>query len=109
MHKILWLESAVNDLVRLRAFLLEVSPSAAAKIALTITNATNKLQEFPLIGKPVEGLEDFYDIFIEFGAGGYHLRYKVSRAKVYIVYIKHTRELCFSSSTGTTIAKTVET
>lgn len=98
MYKIFWLESAINDLVRLRAFLLEASPTAAAKAALMIKTATNKLREFPLIGKPVEGLEDFYDIFIEFGAGGYHLRYKVLCEKVYIVHVKHTRELLFKNS-----------
>ena len=98
MYEIFWLESAVNDLIRLRAFLLEISPSAAANSALIIKNATNKLQEFPLIGKQVEGLEDFYDIFIEFGAGGYHLRYKVLNEKVYIVYIKHSRELGFKNN-----------
>ena len=98
MHKIFWLDSAVNDLVRLKGFLLDASPKAAVKGALLIKNATNKLQEFPLIGKPVEELKDFYDLFIEFGVHGYHLRYKVLNNKVYIVHIKHTKELTFKNN-----------
>ena len=95
MFKILWLDSAVNDLVRLRAFIAEVNPNAASKAANAIKEATDNLQEFPLLGKPVEELEDFYDLFIEFGASGYHLRYKLFNEKIYIIHIKHSRELDF--------------
>ncbi|PCJ25375.1 MAG: plasmid stabilization protein [Rickettsiales bacterium] len=95
MFKIFWLESAVDDLARLKAFLEKASPKAASIAAKLIKNATNKLQEFPLIGQDVEGLEDFYDIFIEFGASGYHLRYRVFNQKIYIIHIKHARELSF--------------
>jgi hypothetical protein len=51
-----------------------------------------------LLGKPVEELEDFYDLFIEFGASGYHLRYKLFNEKIYIIHIKHSRELDFCDS-----------
>jgi len=95
MFEIFWLDSAVNDLVRLKGFLSEINPLAANKAALIIKDATNKLQEFPLIGKSVEELEDFYDLFVEFGAHGYHLRYRVFHKKVYIIHIKHTKELGF--------------
>jgi toxin ParE1/3/4 len=98
MFKILWLDSAVNDLARLRAFIAEVNPNAASKAAKIIRGATDNLQEFPLIGKPVEELEDFYDLFIEFGSGGYHLRYKFFNEKIYIIHIKHSRELDFAGS-----------
>ena len=96
MFEILWLESAINDLVRLRAFLAEVNPPAASKEANLIKNATIKLQEFPLIGKAVEDIENFYDLFIEFGSSGYHLRYSFFDQKIYIVHIKHTRKLEYS-------------
>ena len=95
MLKIIWLDSAVNDLVRLRKFLSETNPKAANKAAKLIKNATTKLQEFPLVGRPVEDLEDFYDLFIEFGVSGYHLRYKVYLDRVYIIHIKHMKELSF--------------
>lgn len=98
MFKILWLDSAINDLVRLRAFIAEVNPNAASKAANIIRDKTNNLQNFPLMGKPVEELEDFYDLFIEFGAGGYHLRYRFFNKKIYIIHIKHSRELDFCDS-----------
>ena len=95
MFEIFWLESALNDLSRMRKFLSEVNPNAAIKAASLITRATTKLKEFPLVGKPVEDLEDFYDLFIEFGVSGYHLRYRVHSQKVYIIHVKHMKELSF--------------
>jgi plasmid stabilization system protein ParE len=95
MFEILWLDSAINDLVRLKDFLSEINPLAASRSALLIKNATNQLRDFPFIGKPVEDLDDFYDLFIEFGAYGYHLRYRVFSEKIYIIHIKHTKELKF--------------
>ena len=91
MFKILWLDSAVNDLARLRVFIAEVNPNAASKAANIIKGATDNLQEFPLIGRPVEELEDFYDLFIEFGASGYHLRYKLFNEKSAIVFISKSK------------------
>lgn len=93
MFEIFWIDSAVSDLVRLKKFLAANNPRAAHKAVTLIKNSTGKLKEFPLIGEPVEGLKEFYDLFIEFGAAGYHVRYKVISQKVYIIHIKHTKEL----------------
>jgi len=95
MLEIFWLDSALDDLVRLRSFLADVNPVAASKAAVAIITATNKLKEFPAIGKPVDELEGFYDLTIKFGSNGYNLRYRVLYEKIYIVHIKHSRELDF--------------
>jgi plasmid stabilization system protein ParE len=97
MFEIIWLESAISDLTRLRLYLAEVNPHAAHRMARIIIDATVKLKEFPLVGRLVEDLEDFYDLFIEFGSSGYNLRYKLFNKKIYIIHIKHAKELGFYS------------
>lgn len=94
MIEIVWLESAIDDLVRLKSF-LSAHPTSANKIASLIKNHTNKLQTFPLVGKPSEDLEGFYDLFIEFGSSGYNLRYKFFNEKIYIIHVKHSKELAY--------------
>jgi plasmid stabilization system protein ParE len=91
--KILWLKSAIDDLIRLRKFLIKVNPRAARESALLIKRSVNKLKEFSFLGVPVEDLEDFYDLFVEYGAGGYYIRYRIFKDNIYIVYVKHSREL----------------
>ena len=96
MIKVIWVESAVNDLVRLKEFIDINNPAAAKRAALAIRSATEELAEFPLLGKPVKDLLDYRDLFIKFGVSGYILRYKVSDEALYILYIRHAREIDFS-------------
>jgi addiction module RelE/StbE family toxin len=97
MQQIIWLDSAVDDLVRLRAFVEAKNPKAAKKIAKAIKKATLKLETLPNTGKPVDDLPSYRDLHIPFGAAGYMLRYKIFQSKTYIVYIKHYRECCFNT------------
>ena len=92
--KISWLKSAVDDLIRLRKFLIKVNPRAAKESALLIKSSITKLEEFPFIGVSVEDLEGFYDLFVEYGVGG--IRYKVFKDGVCIVHVKHSKELGFT-------------
>ena len=92
MREIVWLDSAVNDAVRLRDFIAKENPSAAKKAAEAIKDTTQRLVESPSIGKPVKDLPQFRDLLIRFGAGGYVLRYRIHAETVYIVHIRHYRE-----------------
>ncbi len=95
MRELVWRESAVNDLARLREFIAEKNPDAAARAAKAITQAAQLIIERPSIGKPVTDIPDYRDLFIRFGAGGYVLRYRVHLDIVYAVYLRHYRELDF--------------
>jgi plasmid stabilization system protein ParE len=95
MQKIIWLDSAVNDLVRLRTFVAAKNPKAAIKIAKVLKKAVIKLEALPNTGKPVDDLPDYRDLPISFGAAGYMLRYRIYEGSVYIVHIKHYRERRF--------------
>ena len=92
-YTIFWSKSAVRDLQRVRDFLKNISPTAAKKAAEQINQYTQKLAMFPLAGKPVEMLEGYYDLFIPFAAGGYNLRYRVHKQSIYVIFIKHSKEL----------------
>ena len=92
-YTIFWSRSSIRDLQRVRDFLKNISPTAAKKVAEQINQYTQKLAMFPLAGKPVEMLEGYYDLFIPFAAGGYTLRYRVHKQSIYVIFIKHSKEL----------------
>jgi plasmid stabilization system protein ParE len=95
MLEIVWLDSAVNDLVRLRQFIAKENLAAAKKAAEIIKQASQRLMKMPLMGKPINGLLPFRDLLIRFGAGGYVLRYRIEAEILYIVHIRHYRESDF--------------
>lgn len=93
--ELVWLDSALNDLVRVRSFIAEGNKEAAKRAADTIKNGVQKLIEFPEIGKPVEDLPEYRDLFIRFGIRGYILRYRLHANSIYIIHIRHVREFDF--------------
>jgi len=89
MREIIWLESAVNDVVRLKEFIAKENVEAARKAAKAIKDAAQGLMEVPSRGKPVKDLPQYRDLFARFGAGGYVVRYRVYEETIYIVHIRH--------------------
>ena|SRR3989338_119479 len=97
MRRIIWLDSAVDDIVRLREFVAANNQKSAKKAAQALKKAAQKLEGLPNTGKPVADLPDYRDLFIRFGAAGYVMRYRVYQDDVYIVHIRHYRESGFKS------------
>ena len=95
MRKLEWLDSAINDLVRLRAFIAKENPGAAKRAAELIKEAAQRLIETPSLGKPLRDLPEYRDLFARFGAAGYVIRYREHFDSVYIVHIRHYREADF--------------
>ena len=95
MREIVWLDSAVNDVVRLREFIFKENPDAAKRAAEAIKDAINRLIEIPSIGKPVKDLTEYRDLLARFGVGGYVIRYRVYLDTIYIVHVRHYREADF--------------
>ncbi len=95
MRELVWLESAVDDVAKLRAFITKENPDAAKRAAEAIKEATQRLIDFPTIGKPVKDLSPYRDLLIRFGASGYVLRYRMYLENIYIVHVRHYRELDF--------------
>lgn len=92
-HKIFWSYSAVSDLKRVRKFLHNFSKPVANNAVNIIQEATSKLITFPFSGKPIEELEGYYELFIPFASAGYYLRYRLHCQDIYIIHIRHSKEL----------------
>lgn len=94
--RIEWLVSAINDLQRLRDFILPHNRDAAQRAFRTIKAASDPLKTNPCIGKPVEGMPDCRELIIPFGSSGYVLRYRITGDRVLIHAVKHGKEAGFS-------------
>lgn len=95
MRRVIWLDSAVNDVVRLHEFMASKNPTTAHKVVQSIRAAATRLEQFPDTGKPVSNLPDYRDLAIRFGSAGYFMRYRLYQDNVYIVHLRHYRELGF--------------
>ena len=90
--RIEWLDSAIEDLQRLRDFILPHNKDAAQRAFRLIKSSVAPLLCNPRIGKPVEDLLDFHDLIIPFGASGYVIRYRIQGDALFIIAVKHCRE-----------------
>lgn len=93
--KLVWLRSAVNDLDRLREFVVKHNPKSAQNLSMKIKSSVNYLINHPELGKPANDLPDYRDLAIPFGAGGYVLRYRLHDEAIFVVSIRHYRESDF--------------
>jgi len=87
--KLQFSKAALNDLVRLRAFIAEHNPTAARQVAKRLRGAISNLTDAPKIGRPVEG---FPGEIRELIFGRYVVRYEVRRTTLYILRIWHGKE-----------------
>ena len=82
---------AIDDLVRLRAFVKEKNPAAAQRIAKELLLGLEKLKVFPEIGLKVERAfepQRIRDLFI----GKYTVRYLVGDGEIVVLRIWHGKE-----------------
>ena len=91
MPALKWLPEALEDLERLHGFLTEVSPAAARRAAAAILAGTDRLEEHPRIGKPLD--DGRREWFVPFGVGAYVLRYRlVPDGSPVVIRVWHSRE-----------------
>ncbi len=97
--RIEWLDSAIDDLQRLRDFILPHNKDAAQRAFRLIKSAVAPVLSNLRIGKPVEDLPGFHDIVIPFGASGYVIRYRIEGDSAFIIAVKHCKEAGFLDHT----------
>ena len=95
--KLVFTRLAHQDLVRLRQFIAEHDPNAAARAANRIKTVARLLTEQPLVGRPVnaptgESRNDIRELPLTFGSSGYVLRYQVLQKQIRVLRIWHARE-----------------
>ncbi|OGR05745.1 MAG: hypothetical protein A2511_13005 [Deltaproteobacteria bacterium RIFOXYD12_FULL_50_9] len=91
-----WLPPAIDDLQRLRDFILPHNRLAARRAVQVIKGAVGLLFANPGLGKPVEDLPDYHDLVIPFGSAGYVLRYRIQENIIYILAVRHGKESGFA-------------
>lgn len=96
MVKIVYTQNAINDLVRLTDFLIEVDIKAASEKIDLIEDAISILDRHPLVGRAVD--EEIRELVISRGATGYVALYSVEEHKnaILILAIRHQREAGFN-------------
>lgn len=87
--KLIFSRSAVDDLIRLREFISQHSPSAAQRISERLRGAIIELANHPRIGRPVP---DIPGEIREIIFGKYVVRYEVRSEKLYVLRIWHGKE-----------------
>jgi plasmid stabilization system protein ParE len=93
MPQIIYTETAIADLVRLRDFLKTRSPEASKRAVSIIRKAIENASVFPERFRPVPDLMDYREIIIDFGSSGYIARFRYEQGgDIYIVRIKHQIE-----------------
>lgn len=90
-----WLPTAIRDLQTLREFLRPHNPDASRRAVATIRKVASALEAHPYLGKEAEDLQNFYDIIIPLGVRSYILRYRVHGETIFIVALRHGREVGF--------------
>jgi len=92
VSQIVWLPEALEDTERLRLFLEDKNPKAAARAGRVLQDGAKLLASFPEIGQPMNDGTDRRELFLPFGSGNYVLRYITDRQTVVIVRAWHCKE-----------------
>lgn len=93
-YLVYWTAAATAGLERTYMFLAEKSEEAARAAIKTIREKALLLEQFPNAGRPSEDLEpEHREFFIPFGATGYALLYRVEDQCVYILAVRHQKEI----------------
>ena len=95
--KLVFTRLAHQDLVRLRHFIAEHDPNAAARAANRIKAVAQVLSDQPLVGRPInaptgEARDDIRELPLTFGSSGYVLRYQVLQKQIRVLRIWQARE-----------------
>jgi len=87
--KLIWDHRAVDDLSKIREFIDPQNKKAALNAAQRIIKSANLLLDNPYLGRPLEDMPEFSELFIPFGQRGYVMRYRVENKKIIILRCKY--------------------
>lgn len=89
-----WTDTSAEGLERVYLFLAEKSEEAAVAAIKAMREKALLLEQFPNAGRPAEDLEpEHRELLVPFGAAGYVLLYRVEDSSVYILAVKHQKEV----------------
>ena len=89
--RLIYTDVALQDLMRLRAFIAEKNPAAAEKIGKDLAKRIEGLRHFPKMGRGVKNAPD-PEVIRDFAFGNYVVRYAVHAEIIAILRIWHHLE-----------------
>lgn len=93
-YLVYWTETAVQGLERAYTFLAEKNEEAAIAALKAIRQKVLLLEHYPQAGRPAEDLEpEHRELIIPFGPTGYVLLYRIDNSSVYILALRHQKEV----------------
>ena len=87
-----WSEDALADLDRFAAFLQQHHPSLAKIVAEEIIDRAQLLSEHPLLGRPIEGREEYRQIILQVLNAAYVFQYRYDGKRLVMLRVFHGRE-----------------
>jgi plasmid stabilization system protein ParE len=87
-----WSEDALQDLERFAAFLQEHHPNLAPGVASAIIHRAQVLSEFPRLGRPIGGREEYRQLVLEVLNAPYVFQYRYANDRLVILHVFHGRE-----------------
>ena len=96
MSRLIWSPLALLDLQRLYRLLVPKNPDAAKRAVQAIRQGLKVLEQQPSLGRLAHEMDDaFRDWIIDFGDGGYVVRYRINHQHVTILAVRHQKEVGF--------------
>ncbi len=97
-YLIYWTFNARKNLERIYRFLSEKNKEVAKMAIKTIREKVLLLENFPNAGRPAYDLEpEHREVLIPFGETGYVILYHLVNNSIYILAIRHQKEVNYNS------------
>jgi addiction module RelE/StbE family toxin len=90
--KLEWSEDALADLDRFADFLQQHHPSLAKIVGEEIAAKAQVLSEHPLLGRAIEGREEYRQIILQVLNAAYVFQYRYDGKRLVILRVFHGRE-----------------
>ena len=87
-----WSAEALADLDRFATFLQKQQPSLAGTVAQEIIDKAQMLSEHPLLGRAIEGREEYRQIVLQVLNAAYVFQYRYDGNRVVMLRVFHGRE-----------------
>ncbi len=93
--KLLYTPDAISDLQRLREFIAEKNPEAAARVGSQLMRDISNLVSLPYMGRKVLRAPN-PEMVRDLSAGAYIVRYLILNDEIHVLRVWHKREDWFS-------------
>ena len=91
--KVEWSKDALADLDRFARFLQQRDPVLAGIIANEIIRTVQRLSEYPRLGRPLTGHQEYRQVVMQIMNAAYVIQYRIDGERLVILRVFHGREM----------------